>query len=391
MNNIMQRSKMDKKILLIVMLAPFIMGVGISPSSQEIHWEEGLSKYVNIKIKNPEEQTLTISGSASGELEEYITFPKNDYVISQDAYFTYLIDLPETEKKGVLTTDIIIRADPESNPGQTQIRATTELVSVLKLIVPTGEKYVEGSLHIPKVETGKLEHVLIEMKNYGIKDIDSVECLVEFFDEEMIDSIRGERFRLASKEKKTVVLDWEPKMRNGKYEAVLTIDYDGNIASDERSFTVGGPEILLKEMAIRDFRLGDIARFDLSIESNWNRNIENIYIEARILEDRGIVSSARTESVMLDPYSSATIPAFIDTAGMEQKVYDLELIIHFLDRTEKQVRSIDVSEEQIGVTGKVVTEEPAEEDNLFEIMLLATLAFLMAVSSIVIWKNIKRK
>ena len=126
-------------------LKPTITGliVGIDASPVDITLEPGLEKTIQLKIINDDHKDFDALVYAEGDLAEYITINEPMIKLTKDQdskIISYNIKLPKSfEKKGVYSTNIIIRNIPKETDGKTKVTASIAVASVLRLLFHTKE------------------------------------------------------------------------------------------------------------------------------------------------------------------------------------------------------------------------------------------------------------
>ncbi len=388
-------------LLALLFIVPAVFSVGVSPPTVEEYFEPSLEKYINLKILNPEGNSLTITAYAQGDLEDYISFPTGFFEIDKDEkekIFSYRIELPETlDKRGTFTTKIVILAIPDKSSGDTKITANTELVSLLKVMSPIGDKYVEGKLFVPGMETGKTANIVVEVHNLGNKRIESaiavIDILTPFGDKGAI--LKSDPVSLMPKEKKSIIIPWTPTLGNGIYDARLTLIYDELNSIDTKRFSIGTPTISINDLSVGNFKLGGIAKFDLLLESHWNQLIPDAYAVMDIYgKDGTIYTTFKTSEVDIDAFGKQSVAAYWDTTKVITGKYDMDITLNYLGKTTEDRREITVSIESIGIssTGLVVQggENPGMSPNTTNTMLMVIILLLITIIIIILFKKKKK-
>jgi len=106
-----------------------------------------------------------------------------------------------------------------------------------------------------------------------------------------------------------------------------------------------------------------VAKFNILVESKWNKKIENVYAEMVIKDAAGnTVANVKSASVDIEPLQKETLLAYWDTEGVEKGVYDANLVLHYASRTtEKKLKTYieleSIKTEILGVTAKAIRRE----------------------------------
>ncbi|HJO02227.1 MAG TPA: hypothetical protein QF458_04875, partial [Candidatus Woesearchaeota archaeon] len=111
-------------------------------------------------------------------------------------------------------------------------------------------------------------------------------------------------------------------------------------------FIVGVPFVNITKIFVNNFRLGDIAKFDIYLKSDWNDKI-NVYADALIFKDDKTHLSSRIEPIDLLAGKEGIVNLYWETAEIAEGDYDLNLTIkHDLGESKHNVK-IMVNEDSI--------------------------------------------
>jgi hypothetical protein len=382
----MKITKIAMLAIIMIGLLPIAYGIGVSPSSTQEYFEAGLDTYVNLKLTNPTGEHLRVTAYAEGDLEDYISFPVGSLEIHADEkerMFTYRISLPkEMKRKGEIKTEIIILALPEGSMGDTQIQSSTEVVHRLELIVPISDLYAEARLFLPEFQTGAESNIIVEARNYGIKPIANAVAIIDIYDGSgnKLLFLKSEAVPIQPKEMKSIVIPWKPNLPGGVYKAHMTFLYDNKNAMEEKTFTIGGPNILIKEISVDNFNLGGIAKFEILLESEWNRKIESLYGVVNVLDKSDKTLTAfKTPAIDIDAFGIQNLEAYWDTDKVTAGDYKLKIDLNYLGKTTEEIFEVKVlpNSISIGATGKAVTAGDKEAGTLNVITLLVLVVLLL--------------
>ena len=65
--------------------------------------------------------------------------------------------------------------------------------------------------------------------------------------------------------------------------------YDNEITKVEKEFEIGEDFLEILEINIKDFQLGGIAKFDSLVENKWTSDLEDVYLNIIVYNDKGEV------------------------------------------------------------------------------------------------------
>tara|TARA_B100000315_G_C14250960_1_gene439732 strand:- start:99 stop:623 length:525 start_codon:yes stop_codon:yes gene_type:complete len=114
----------------------------------------------------------------------------------------------------------------------------------------------------------------------------------------------------------------------GSYYVIANIDYDGKGLELKDSFDIGVPFINTTKIIVDNFKLGDIAKFDIYLKSGWNDKL-NVYAGAIIFREDKVYLSSKTEPIDLFVGKEDIVNLFWETEDIEEGGYDLNLTIKY--------------------------------------------------------------
>jgi len=231
------------------------------------------------------------------------------------------------------------------------ITAKTAVIAELSVRVPFPEKYIESKLHIEEAEPFKPIRFVLPVSNYGTKKIHNIMATVEILGStyEKIAEIETDQLEdLNPKEENKLVGIWVANANPGTYHAKVTIYYDEEKLELEQNFKVGSLFIDIVKIETGKFSLGDIAVFDIYLENKWNEMIEGVYGEMTVSDKENTeYTKFKTASVDIDAFSREKIQAYWNTKDASIGIYDVDLIIHYADRTTKKIVEAQVNLDSI--------------------------------------------
>lgn len=331
-------------ILCLMFVSYNVSALGITPARQVLDFKPGLDETVNLKILNNEHRDLKLAVFVEGPLAEYVIL--SDSVVKMgstesEKAISYRVKLPDKiDVPGRSENKIIIRElQPDKATSGVQIGGTVSVVSQLWIDVPYPGKYATTELKI--AETGRTDRVdfIAVINSFGTQKIVSAKAVIDILGptNEKIASIESEAIPIESGEKVELPLIWEGDINPGKYYAKLTVVYDGEIADYEMIFDVGSSDLEIIDMYVRDFSLGDIAKFNILVESKWAENFDDVYAEIRITDEDDIeVTTVKSASEDILALSKQELTAYWDTAGVKEGTYNMRLTLYYDGRTSQK-------------------------------------------------------
>ena len=148
---------------------------------------------------------------------------------------------------------------------------------------------------------------------------------------------------LKSKTTETLIVKLDTNdIPSGDYQAIVIVDYDGFKATEQENFRLGDLYVNLTNYT-KEFEFNKINRWDIFIESRWNKQITNLYAEVKILQNgQEIDISTKTPTISLEPWETTRLNAFWDTTGFAPGEYGAKLILHYNDKVQENPINIQV-------------------------------------------------
>jgi len=338
-------------LLMILLCSSLTYAVGVAPARKVIDYSQGSSEVELILINNQHKDMKAVV-FAKGELSQYISFDQTLYTISSGDEHTrirYSIDLPsDIGKPGIHTAQIVIMEFPSefASESQTKITAVGAVESQLHVRVPYPGKYAEAKMYISDPDVGKQAGFSIQMFNFGKDSIEKAKATIEIFGAtyERIGTIQTDEISIGANKEGKLSAAWLADVNPGVYHAVAMIDYDGQKIRVEENFNVGKLTVEIKSIEVKDFSLGQVAKFDIFVENRWNSDIPTVYADLQIMDKQGsILTQFKTESITLPALSTQKIRAYWDTEGTIIGTYDAKIILNYAGKTTERLFEIDVN------------------------------------------------
>lgn len=387
--------------LLIVLTMQNVLAIGITPGRTTINFEPSLHKEVSFSIINSEHKDMSVIFMIKGELSESITLSQAyaEFSSSEDSKsFTYVIDLPEQfERPGLHTADIVALEVPKDTVSEGAIiGATVAVVSQLHVYVPYPGKYVELDVDIIEASPGQFTMFIISVVNRGRLNIKRANARIEIYSKDkLIDKIETEEIGLLVGERKEFIKKWDTNVDIGKYKAKIILTYDGEERILEKDFNVGEAKLEIELITVKDFALGEIAKFNILVNNKWGEEIKDVRVNMIVYGELGnTLAEIKTPNYDVPSLSKVEMIAYWDTEGMEEGIYDGKLILSYgKDKNEKNVK-IKITEDSIevtGLTGHVIIKGKGRFNSNNLLIILVIFLILANIVWFFIVKRLKKK
>jgi len=361
---------MKIKYLLVVFIfllaLQSVYALGVSPGRTTIDFEPNLQKEVSFLVTNSEHKDMSVILYVKGELKDYIVLNQERVSFSKNEdskSFDYFVSLPkEFERPGLHTAEIVVQEVPEDSELEgTTLGATVAVVTQLYVNVPYPGKYLEFEVEIIEASPNQLTTFLIPIVSRGELDIKKVKTKIEIYSEEkLVDKIELEKTGILSGEKKQLIGTWDTDVAIGRYRAKIILNYDGEKKIIEKEFNVGDAKLVIELITVKDFKLGEIAKFNILVNNKMNQEVKDVNVKMVLYGDgKNILDEFQSQNYDASALSKLEMVAYWDTEGINEGLYDGKLILRYgSERDEKNVK-VEVTEnsiEVIGITGKVIVK-----------------------------------
>ena len=398
-----------KSILLsIIILIIFILqtqnvsSIGITPGRTTVNFEPGLSREVQFSIVNTEKKDMGVVFYIQGELNDSValgqTFVKFS-AFEESKSFSYKINLPQRfDEPGLHTAEIVALEMPNDlEQVGTFVGARVAVISQLHVYVPYPNKYIEGELNIADSEGKKV--FLMPVINRGELDIVNAKAIIDIYTalNEKVATLETEAIPVASLERKELSAEWIPKVNPGKYLAVVSIIYDNEVLEIKKEFNVGESLVEISDLYVRDFSLGEIAKFNALVENKWGNEIKDSFLNILVYNNKGeIMADFKSPTYDLNPLSKTEMVAYWDTGGVKQGTYDGKLMLKYGEKSTDRNIQLKISDSSIeisGITGKVLVKGSSGKLNINNFLVIAVVVLILVnvIWFFVIRRFMKRK
>jgi len=280
--------------------------------------------------------------------------------------------------------------------GGTMIGSTLAVVSQLHIYVPYPNKYVDGVVNV--VESHGEVVFFIPVTNRGKLDVVNVQAKIDIYSgsEEKIASIESNADSILSLERKELSARWNANVNPGRYKAIVTLIYDEDVTTILKEFNIGEMFLEVKEIVVRDFSLGDIAKFNALVENKWSSDLKDVYLNILVYNTEGeVMADFKSPNYDIDALSQEEIIAYWDTGGVHEGTYDGKLILKYGEKSTERNIQLKITDDEIkiiGITGKVVVKGESKL-NLTNILIGAVLVLIVmnVVWFVLIRKMLKKK
>jgi len=322
-------------LLVSLLLTNTVYAIGISPSRTEIDFEPGLSETFTFYVVNTEKKAMDVGVYKTGDLSEYITLSTNSLSFSQvDSVksFTVTLNLPQSiEKPGISDNRIGIIESLLEGIG---IGARAGVEAQLWVRVPYPGYYAEVGFDAPDVAVGDTTNFTISITSRGTESMTASGRILVYDGEVQIATLDAGQVSLEPDESKTLQAEWSTQgIKPGLYRAVASVNYPGKTVEVEKTFHIGTLQVEILNISSTRVQLGEIAKFDVALQSIWNEPISDVYVELEIIEGINSPLKTKSETFSLGSWETRTVKIYADTEKLSEGLYDVRATVYYANQT----------------------------------------------------------
>ncbi len=313
-------------LILLVVLLPATSAFGIAPGKTIVEFTPNAVSEHEIILINTEQETLTITLEATGDLASYIQLSKTQVTLAPDTSLTvpYTLRLPAGFPQSGSVTGMIIAhraqqgSSDKTNPS-IHVGAVAGVASVIQVNVPYQGRTLEARVYVAPTEAYQPVEFLAQAKNVGMNDISNLRIQIAIYDTSntLLTTLSSEEKKLKTRERTDIVTVWDPHILYGDYHAVITFLYNGRKQESALDFTVGRFPIELTDLRIEHFIFG--AQADI-LAALLNKETRDVTVTSTItlqettltsptisLDSQTITLSSQQDKTLVFPWNLANL------------------------------------------------------------------------------------
>jgi hypothetical protein len=324
-------------VIFLISSIQYSFALGVSPARNIVEFESNLEGSEDLNIINSGNKDMKVFIYVEGELEEkvFLSNYELEFSSSDEAKtVSYIYKLPNKfEEPGPHKTNIVIREVPLNlaNEG-TMVGGSVAVIHDFRVDVPYPGKYATAEIKIAETDKENEVHFIIPVNNLGTQKIMNAKGIIDIYGptNELITTVNTNLDSVEPGLRKDLTAIWkEDSINSGKYYAKLTLTYDGDVTEAERVFDFGKLLIEIIDINVKNFRLGDIAKFNILVENRWADLVEDVYAELVVSEDGAEIGRIKSASEDITSLSKQELTAFWDTAGVKEGEYGAKAILYY--------------------------------------------------------------
>ncbi|RMF55630.1 hypothetical protein D6745_01385 [Candidatus Woesearchaeota archaeon] len=366
----MSRTTLNRNCMLV--LAAFVMlfalagqslALGVAPTQKVIDFEPGQTKEVKIQIINDQQKDFKAIVYARGEMANYTNIRDSLVTVKANEKmkeFRFNVSMPSSiDKPGDHEVEIVVLEFGDDVEEKAIVTARVAVVSKLIVRVPYPGKYADAKLFINSANVNETVTFKVPIYNFGDEAIEEAWAEIQILGAtyEVIGKVETNRIRLEPKSENSVKAGWLADVNAGVYHAVAIVHYDDKTVRVEENFEVGNLLVEVENVIVDEFRLGEIAKFDIIVKNTWNELLKDVYGDVKVVDEKGsIYTNYKTASIDIPAYSKGVLEAYWDTKEAQIGKYDLDITLHYKGKTSRKVIETHVNIDSI-TTKRMPTAE----------------------------------
>lgn len=396
----MKMNKYLEYALLFIILAAAVSAYGIAPSRELIPFDTNEHTF-SVRIINSESKDATIAVYLSGELKDYATLDKNIVKLTKDQseyVVTYTVKLPDNLTPGQRSLDVLFVELPKDYQSDTnEVKAGIVTIHQLLVDVPYPGTYADGTLYVSNAQKGEPIIFTTALVNKGKEDITAdVDIVIKGPTNEELKRFKLGQAKIPAGTEGKIEGSIPNTFNPGEYAAEAIVNYNGETAVLQKTFYSGDMFIDVTSVNSDSFRIGAVAKFNITIENKWNQPIDNVYADVTVLDDKGNgISTYKSGTVTIKPLGTQEIMAYWDTKDSPVGNYDLKIILNYASMTTERifhtVVGIDTIKISDFVSGNVITSQGNDSSKYTLVMVLLIIVIIINIGWFVYFKFLKNK
>jgi hypothetical protein len=317
-----------KKFFLLILFVLFTglssASVGVRPGTYEIDFEPGVERVFTFSFVGDSLSDFEVY--AEGDLAKYVTLSVDEITGSGDV--RVLLELPE---KVDVPGQHIIYIGAKEYVDDDSLAVYANIRGRIIINVPYPGTYVTMGFNAEDANTGEDVKMVSTIESLGTDDV-TMKGKINIYDErgKFLESFTTGEYTLSFREKEIVefFLDTKPYV-SGNFEAESVFEYNGEEIIQKDKFRLGELYIDVID-ATRKVNRDSLNKFDVTIESKWNDEIDNVHAEIIVL---GYDRRIETPSVDIKGFGIANLSGYVDTTGIIENSFNIAVKVFYGNMT----------------------------------------------------------
>jgi len=374
---------------LFIILITSVHALGLAPARTTLEYKPDLVQEGKFRIII-DQVPAKVKITTAGDLGKYVELQQEVLVLTEpETWINFKIKMSSEIPPGERTGQIIVSEVPKDTGQENVVYAVPQLVHQLRTNVPFPEKYLSGKLYITSTEVQKPVVFTIALANWGKESVDSAKAVIVIKGptNEEIAVLHTDEISIEALKEGKLIGAWNAQ-HAGKYFVEVNVEYDGRTLQLSDSFNVGNLEIEIERIAVNNFKIGQIAKFDIYLRNKWNQPLD---VDGRIevFKSNQLVSTFNTVPVHILQGSTSVMNAYWNTEGVGIGEYDITVTAQYSGKTSQKTFSSIVSIDSIQFKDFISAQAVStHSDNRTTILIVAV--FILIIVNILLFIYISK-
>ncbi len=382
----------------LVLLLSNVSAFGITPGTHEVEFTPNLEGIHHFSLVNMNHERVRLIVYAQGELNQSISLLSNGATVpyyefeltetDESKDIEYKVNLPSELSPGTHKGEIVVLQLPSLSPsGQAQVGAVVGVAHQFSVFVPYPGKYAEAELNIVNAEKDGEATFIIPIENKGTNDLVRIQANIDIYNKlnEKVASINSDEISIETGQRKELVVKWKANVGVGTYRAAVTVIYDEKTLTLEGTFNVGSSTLELQQITAPNFRLGEIAKFEMLVENKWSEHISGAYSQTKVFDSSSnVIADFKSPTYDIAPLTKTIMVSYWDTGGVQTGTYNAEVFLKYADKSLQNNVGFEISDDHIEFTGigYVISEgvgnsSSSSTSNITKILIVAVVVLVL--------------
>lgn len=377
-------------LLVLILSLYMVSSLGITPGRTTLRYEPGVSQTVRFSVINSEGDDAQFIVLVQGELNQSIAFSDVSFTLSAqepEKVLEYVFTAPRDLSPGTHASEIVVVKIPKKEAsGATFVGAAVGVTTQLRVVVPYPGKYAEADLQVAgPAEDGGVTFIL-PVVSRGDLDLAHVRAHLDIYTSlnEKVHTLSTSDIPLTSGSRGELVATWNAQgVPSGSYRVVATVLYDEQTLRVEKTFELGTRLLELQGVEVRDFSLGEIAKFELLVENKWSQPVSGVYADMMVYNgEHNVIANFKSAPYDISALEKNLLVMFWDTEGVREGRYDASVFLNYGAYSNRQDFALDVSSHEISVIGLgyVISSSDSESGSSLTIVLISLVGVLILIN-----------
>jgi len=380
-------------LLFLVVLSASVQAWGVHPARQHAKNTLELQEF-QVTMVNSDFKQGHFKVDFGGDLADFAVYNGGLIHFTEDKSqinIPFSLQLKGNLASGRNTLTVVLQE--VSNEYDSGVGATIALVAEVIVNIPVEGTAVSARLNVQGQDTTSPTKIMVGVVNSGDSAVPIwADVVIKGPTNEVITQWTTEQQILAFGATGGIETYWTQAKNPGLYLAEVTLHYGDKVMVLRKDFSIGNNEVVAENLIADGLALGQIVPIDITAYNQWNSMRKGVFGEIFVVtKDGNIVQSFKTSPEDIPAMGRATLKGYWDTSRLVIGEYNLNVLMHYDDKTSQQqfpvVVSIDRLRVMNRVSGQVISEGgtgDGETNKLYNILIVLIIVLIVVNASWII-------